>query len=84
MGGSSQFNIQPNMQGILVMCTRARENRAVKEAIDLFNQVRKLLGLFGLPLTDRICSTPINCIPMTLLKTIMMNPKISKHPLPKN
>ncbi|SAM01787.1 hypothetical protein [Absidia glauca] len=38
VGGSSQFNIQPNMQGILVMCTRARENRAVKEAIDLFNQ----------------------------------------------
>ncbi|ORZ13503.1 hypothetical protein BCR42DRAFT_330305 [Absidia repens] len=38
VGGSSQFNIQPNMNGIIVMCTRTREARAVKEAIDLFNQ----------------------------------------------
>ncbi|KAI8329695.1 hypothetical protein BC941DRAFT_362367 [Chlamydoabsidia padenii] len=43
VGGNSQFHIQPNMKGILVMCTRTREARAVKEAIDLFNQYAEQL-----------------------------------------
>ncbi|KAI8096477.1 uncharacterized protein BX664DRAFT_258908 [Halteromyces radiatus] len=37
-GGSSPFSIQQGMAGILVMCTRTKEARAAKEAIDLFNQ----------------------------------------------
>ncbi|CAO3649954.1 unnamed protein product [Cunninghamella echinulata] len=38
VGGKSTFSIQPNMAGVLVMCTRGRESRAIKEAINLFNQ----------------------------------------------
>ncbi|ORX50597.1 hypothetical protein DM01DRAFT_1337757 [Hesseltinella vesiculosa] len=36
VGSKSQFNIQPGMQGVIVMCTRGREQRAMREAMDLF------------------------------------------------
>jgi hypothetical protein len=32
--------ITPNISGVLVMCTRGKESRAAKEAIDLFTEVR--------------------------------------------
>ncbi|KAI9335864.1 thump domain-containing protein [Pilaira anomala] len=34
----STFNIQPDMAGVLVMCTRSKENRAVKEALDILQR----------------------------------------------
>lgn len=29
----------PDMAGVLVMCTRSKENRAVKEALDILQRV---------------------------------------------
>ncbi|KAL1934260.1 hypothetical protein VTP01DRAFT_6442 [Rhizomucor pusillus] len=36
--GKSSFSVQPNMSGVMVTCTRGRENRAAKEVLDLFNE----------------------------------------------
>ncbi|KAI8062624.1 hypothetical protein BC940DRAFT_308334 [Gongronella butleri] len=36
VGSKSDFNIQAGMRGVLVMATRGREARALREAIDLF------------------------------------------------
>ncbi|CAO3622700.1 unnamed protein product [Mucor hiemalis] len=36
--GKSSFNVQPDMAGVLVMCTRSKESRAVKEALDILQR----------------------------------------------
>lgn len=36
----SNFNVQPDMAGVLVMCARSKENRAVKEALDILQRVK--------------------------------------------
>ncbi|KAI9264590.1 hypothetical protein EDC94DRAFT_517172 [Helicostylum pulchrum] len=34
----STFNVQPDMAGVLVMCARSKESRAVKEALDILQR----------------------------------------------
>ncbi|CEP17639.1 hypothetical protein [Parasitella parasitica] len=35
----NKFNVTPGMQGVLIMCSRGKENRAVKEALDVLARV---------------------------------------------
>ncbi|KAI8367965.1 hypothetical protein EDC96DRAFT_505920 [Choanephora cucurbitarum] len=37
-GSKSSFNITPDMAGVIVMCSRGKESRAVKEAIDILSR----------------------------------------------
>ncbi|KAI9248076.1 hypothetical protein BY458DRAFT_483784 [Sporodiniella umbellata] len=36
--GKNAFNLQPGMKGILVACSRSKESRAIKEALDVLNE----------------------------------------------
>ncbi|KAG1305710.1 hypothetical protein G6F64_008163 [Rhizopus arrhizus] len=36
--GKNAFNLLPGMKGVLVACTRGRESRAVKEALEVLNE----------------------------------------------
>jgi hypothetical protein len=53
--------ITPNISGVLVMCTRGKESRAAKEAIDLFTEVREKTLRQGSPLLTvyKVC---IHCV----------------------
>ncbi|KAI8874646.1 hypothetical protein K501DRAFT_204286 [Backusella circina FSU 941] len=42
-GNKSSFMITPNISGVLVMCTRGKESRAAKEAIDLFTEYASIV-----------------------------------------
>ncbi|KAG1438522.1 hypothetical protein G6F56_012618 [Rhizopus delemar] len=41
--GKNAFNLQPGMKGILVACTRSKESRAVKEAMDILTEYADML-----------------------------------------
>ncbi|KAI9270671.1 thump domain-containing protein [Phascolomyces articulosus] len=42
-GGGGNFQVQANMSGIMVTCTRSKESRAQKEVIDLFEEYARKL-----------------------------------------
>ncbi|KAI8078192.1 uncharacterized protein B0P05DRAFT_542884 [Gilbertella persicaria] len=37
-GSKSNFNVTPDMAGVIVMCSRGKEGRAVKEALDILSR----------------------------------------------
>ncbi|KAI9495983.1 hypothetical protein BDB00DRAFT_759362 [Zychaea mexicana] len=41
--GAGAFQVQPNMSGIMVTCTRSKESRAQKEVTDLFEEYARKL-----------------------------------------
>ncbi|KAG2221295.1 hypothetical protein INT45_000208 [Circinella minor] len=42
-GGGGNFQVQANMSGVMVTCTRSKESRSQKEVIDLFEEYAKKL-----------------------------------------